>query len=271
VLDDVAAQGALFLVNHPSLDLGDSCIGCAWDHPVTPWDRVAGLEIITGKWDVVERLFVPRAMALWDELAGQGFRIAAVGGSDDHRAGTGTGTNDSAIGSPTTLVLADGLSEAALLEGIRRGRTIVQLRGPDDPLVELRIGSAEIGDDVDGVEVAELDVAVTGGAGTFVQLWRDGAKVAQVEVTSDAFSHRFDDRPGAADRRYRVELVNTGNQRLVVTSHIYVHGVAGGGGCGCGAGRGPGSGAALAGLLVLLLISSPRAAPRGAPSTARGR
>jgi MYXO-CTERM domain-containing protein len=254
VLDDVAARDALFLVNHPSLDLGDNCIGCAWEHAVTPWDKVAGLEIATGKWDLVERLFVPRAVALWDDLGAQGFRIAAVGGSDDHRAGAGTGMTDSAIGSPTTLVLADELSEAAILEGIRRGRTIVQLRGPDDPSVELSLGAAGIGDDVDGIETAELDVRVRGGAGTFVQLWRDGAKLLQVEVTRDDFTHRFEDRPGAADRRYRIELIDGGNRRLVVTSHIYVHGVAGGG-CGCQAGgrtHAPGT-ALAAGLLALRL------------------
>ncbi|HWO21417.1 MAG TPA: CehA/McbA family metallohydrolase [Kofleriaceae bacterium] len=264
VLGDVAAQGALFLVNHPSLDLGDNCIGCAWSHAATPWEQIAGLEIITGTWDVVERLFVPRAVALWDDLAAQGFRIAAVGGSDDHRAGAGTGANDSAIGSPTTLVLADELTEAAILEGIRRGRTIVQLRGPDDPRVDLRIGAAEIGDDVDGVEVAELDVSVRGGAGTFVQLWRDGAKLAQVEVVRDDFTHRFEDRPGAADRRYRIELIDGGNRRLVVTSHIYVHGVTGGG-CGCGAGTGGAPGTALAACLIALGLG------RGRPGRRRRR
>lgn len=250
VLEDVAAQGAAFLVNHPSLELGDECIGCAWKHAATPWDRVAGLEIITGPWGVVERLFVPSAIALWDDLGGQGFRIAAIGGSDDHRAGEGTGVNDSPIGSPTTLVLADELSEAAILEGLRRGRTIVQLRGPDDPLVELRLGAAEIGDEVDGVETAALEASVTGGAGAFLQLWRDGEKIAQVEVTGDAFSHRFEDRPGAAVRRYRLELITNGNQRIVVTSHLYVRGVEGGG-CGCRTGGGPGG--ALAGVSALLL------------------
>jgi MYXO-CTERM domain-containing protein len=256
VIGDVAARGAVFLVNHPSLDLGDACIGCAWNHPATPWAQVAGLEVITGKWDLVERLFVPRAVALWDELGGQGFRLAAVGGSDDHRAGAGTGANDAVIGSPTTLVLADELSEAAILEGLRRGRTIVQLRGPDDPFVELRLGAAEIGDDVADVETAELDVRVRDGAGTFAQLWRDGEKVGQVEVTRGEFSHRFEDRPGAAERRYRVELVNAGNQRIVVTSHIYVHGVAGSGGCGCassGSGDLSGPIATLAALSTLAL------------------
>jgi uncharacterized protein (TIGR03382 family) len=251
VLGEVAAQGALFIVNHPSLDLGANCIGCAWRHADTPWEKVAGIEIITGKWEVVEKAFVPRAIQLWDELGGRGFRIAPVGGSDDHRAGAGTGFTDSQIGSPTTLVLADELSEAAIMEGIRRGRTIVQLNGPDDPRVELRLGDAEIGDDVDGVATAALDVTVAGGAGTFLQLWRDGAKVAQIEVTSDDFRHTFEDEPGAADRRYRVELWTDFNQRLVVTGHIYVHGVESGG-CGC-AGGGPLGPLAVAPVLWLVL------------------
>src|SRR5690606_19112946 len=128
VLDDVAAQGAVFIVNHPSLDLGGACIGCAWRHPATDWSKVAALEVITGNWDFTEPVFTPGAIALWDEQLDLGHRIAAVGGSDDHRAGMGTSATDSQIGSPTTLVLADGLSEAAILTALREGRTIAQLR-----------------------------------------------------------------------------------------------------------------------------------------------
>ncbi|MDQ3368289.1 MAG: CehA/McbA family metallohydrolase [Myxococcota bacterium] len=251
VLGDVAAQGALFIVNHPTLDLGDNCLGCAWLHPTTPWDQVAGLEILTGPWDLVERVFTPRALEMWDGLLAAGHRIAAIGGSDDHRAGTGTGLTDSPIGSPTTLVLADELSEAAIMEGIRRGRTIVQLRGPDDPLVEMTIGDAQIGDDTTA-GIAEVAVRITGGVGTFVQLWRDGEKRAQVEVTSDDFRHTFEDEPGAGQqRRYRIELINDANNRLVVTSHIYVTGTDAGGGCCDG---GAGTGTLLAALVPLALL-----------------
>jgi len=263
VLDDVAAQGALFIVNHPVLDLGTNCIGCAWVHDPTPWDKVSGLEIITGKWDVVERVFTPRAMMMWDALLDQGYRIAAIGGSDDHRAGTGTGMTDTPVGSPTTLVLADNLSEEAIKEGIRKGRTIVQLRGPDDPFVDVTIraadgGSAEVGDDVDGLDHVTMPVHITAGTGTFAQLWRDGVKLEQVEVTSEDFTHTFEDEPGAADHRYRIELITDANQRVVVTSHFYVHGVArADGGCGC-AGAGSSSGAAYGLPLVLWLVGSAR-------------
>ncbi len=224
VLEAVAAANAIFIVNHPTLDLGDNCLGCAWEHPTTDWSRVSGIEILTGPWDVVERLFAPRAIAMWDELLAQGHRIAAIGGSDDHRAGTGTSLTDSPIGSPTTLVLADNLSEAAIMEGIRKGRTIVQLRGPDDPLVDMRIGDAEIGDEITA-DTARVEVSVTGGAGMFVQLWKDGAKLEQRAITSDDFKTTFDDdtEGGVHPHRYRIEVINDANNRIVVTSHIYVN------------------------------------------------
>ena len=255
VLEDVAAQGALFFVNHPELDLGTNCIGCAWRHDATPWELVSGIEVITGKWDIVERLFTPPAIALWDARLAEGHRIAAIGGSDDHRAGMGTGITDTPLGSPTTLVLADNLSEAALVEGIRRGRTIVQLRGPDDPFVEVTLarpdcGTAEIGDEVTGVERVELTVTVTGAETTFIQLWRDGEQLEQVPVDGSG-THTFTDVPGAASRRYRIELIDDANRRLVVTSHIYVEGVAIPAGCCSGS---PGTSSAGALLVVAILL-----------------
>jgi hypothetical protein len=259
LLADVEAQGALFIVNHPALELGDNCIGCAWKHPTTPWDKVAGIEIITGKWDLVERVFTPIVIAQWDDLEAQGFRLAAIGGSDDHRAGTGTGDTDTPIGSPTTLVLAESLSEAAIMEGIRNGRTIVQLRGPDDPFIEVTMKradgtAAEIGDDIDGIATVTMPVRITGGAGNLVQLWRDGVKLSQAPITSDDFQTTLTDTPGAGEFRYRVELINDSNNRIVVTSHFYVSAVADSGGC-CDAG-GPASG--LLGLIVVLSGLRPR-------------
>ena len=247
VLDEVQAQGGVFIVNHPSLDLGGACIGCAWHHPDTDWGKVSGLEVITGKWEFVERAFTPAAIAMWDEQLDAGHHIAAIGGSDDHRAGMGTGATDTPVGSPTTLVLADGLSEAAIVDAIRHGRTIVQLRGPDDPVVELTLADgSEIGDDVhEAGGPAHLQIHVTGGAGTFMQIWRDGARVHQADVTSDdAHLTYTDDTVG--EHRFRVELIDDGNQRLVVTSHLYAM-ISLASGCGCGTSNAGGS----TGVLVL--------------------
>jgi len=245
VLDDVAAQGAIFIVNHPRLDLGTVCIGCAWRHGDTDWSKVAGIEIITGNWSISVGGFVPQVIGMWDGLLDQGFRIAAIGGSDDHTAGRSQGPTASPIGSPTTRVLADNLSEAAIIDAIRHGRTMVQLRGPDDPVVDVTMrtaagGKAELGDDVSGIDRVHLDLHVTGGAGTFAQLWRNGAMVEQVAITSGDANLPIDDAPGTGNFRYRIELINDANQRVVVTSHFYATVIDAdgtrGGGCGCRAG-----------------------------------
>jgi hypothetical protein len=165
-------------------------------------------------------------------------------------------------------VLADNLSEAAIIEAVRHGRTIVQLRGPDDPLLDVTMrtaagGAAEIGDDVDGVAHAQLTIHVTGGDGMFAQVWRDGRKLEpQLAITGDDATTAFDDAPGAGAFRYRVELVNAGNQRIVITSHFYVHAIDPAG-CGCDAGGGIGAGLvpAFAMLLPLLRRRRPAAAP----------
>jgi hypothetical protein len=243
VIDDVAAQGAVFVVNHPAANLGTNCIGCGWQHPDdVPWDEVSAIEVITSAWSIGVLAFTPEVMQMWDGLEDQGHRLSAVTGSDDHRAGANEGSTGSPIGQPCTLVLADELSEAAIVDGVRRQRTIAQLRGPDDPLVALTMktrtgGIAEIGDDVDDIAHVELDVHVTTGSGTFVQIWRDGAKVVQQPVLSDDFAFTYKDTPGAADHRYRAELIDDTNQRIVITSHIYAHGVAAG--CSAGGGTSP--------------------------------
>ncbi len=233
IADDVAAQSGVMIVNHPMLDLGAECIGCAWGHvDDTPWDEVSALELITGNFDIGVQAFVPRVITLWDKLEDEGHRIGVVGGSDDHRAGNDTGPTASQIGSPTTLVLADDLSEASIVDAIRNRRTVVQLRGPDDPTVDMKIGTTEIGGETGAVSHVTVDAHVTGGDGTILQLWRDGKKVAQKDVSGADTKVSFGDSPGMGMRRYRLELINDLNQRIVVTSHIYVNGVPDDG-CGC--------------------------------------
>jgi MYXO-CTERM domain-containing protein len=256
VLDDVTAQGAAFIVNHPKLDLGALCIGCAWRHADTDWSKVAGIEIITSSWDFAIGTFVPQAIAMWDEQLAKGNLIAAIGGSDDHTAGRNEGSTGSPIGSPTTLVLADELSEAAIVDGVKRGRTIVQLRGPDDPRIEPTMktkagGTADLGEVVIGVDRVAITAHITGGAGTFAQLWRNGEQIDQVPVSGDDATIELSDVPGRGAFRYRIELIGGANQRIVVTSHFYVQAVdAPASGCGCGSAPQPGDAAWLVALAL---------------------
>jgi len=260
IIDDVAAQGGVFIVNHPVLDLGTACIGCMWNHVAdTPWDKVTGLEIITGNYNISIFAFVPRALALWDMELDAGHRLAAIGGSDDHTAGMNETSTGSPIGSPTTLVLADNLSEGAIVDALKHGRTIVDLQGPDAPTLDFTLANgtttAEIGDEVDGLNHYAFPVHVVGGNGTKVELWRDGASIESREVTSDDFTTVFDEDPHGSER-WRIQL-DQYDQPIVITSHIYT--VAGISADGCGCRSTPANSAIVLAASVLLVLRRRRA------------
>jgi hypothetical protein len=250
IVREVKAQGGIFIVNHPSLDLGTACIGCAWRHGDTPWEDVGAIELQTGNYTVGVRLFLEPTLALWDERLDAGARIAAVGGSDDHRAGRDTGSTASAIGSPTTLVWAEELSEAAILDGIRAGRTMVALRGPDDPLVELSAGGARIGDTVTARGGAvDVEAHVVGGSGARLELvGAHGERLAEaVEIAADDVRVTVPVRVGESGGRVRAQLSIDGDP-VVITSPLWIAYAPGG----CATVPGGGD----AGAMVILVAAS---------------
>jgi hypothetical protein len=181
VIDDVAQEHALLSINHPGRETGDSCTGCGWDAPATPWDRVEALEVVNG--GVVEGRTA--GMPFWYARLNEGHRITAIAGSDDHGARSPRGR----IGSPATVVHAGELSEAALLAGIRAGRVYVRTRGPEGPRLELT-GSANqstvqmggsVGVAAEGAPV-RLAVHAAGAAGQRAEIVRNGEVVATLMV-----------------------------------------------------------------------------------------
>ncbi|MCI0670195.1 MAG: CehA/McbA family metallohydrolase [Myxococcaceae bacterium] len=258
-----AEQGAVFSINHPVYDVGDMCIGCAWRMEL-PRGGVGAVEIATGGFDKVGRLFNEGAIAYWDFLLAQGHHLAALGGSDDHRAGEDTNLLQSPIGDPTTRVFANGLSVAALLEGVRASRTVVKMGGPEDPIVSLETDVERTGDTA-LTERARLTATVTGAKGQRVRWVHNGVGLPFGEVDSDAFVlEREVQAPAEGEDRYRVEVWVEGRPRTV-TSHVWVSRsaefrgvpatppeVPATQGCGCGAGAGGSAGVLALGLLALV-------------------
>lgn len=206
------AQDAVFSINHPLLDLGLSCIGCAWKHRI-PREQLGAVEIGTGGFDKTGLLFGEQTIAWWERLSAQGLHLAPIGGSDDHRGGQGTGSFDSPIGSPTTMVFAAGLDPASIVDGVRKGHTVVKLQGPDDPMIDLRIGDGLVGDTVIA-HSAPIRITVTGGQGTTLVLLESGKEQASVEVTSDPFEWTGT----ASGGRYRAEVRVDGKPRTVTAN-----------------------------------------------------
>ena len=220
IIADTTAAGGLFAINHPVLNLGSLCIGCAWELGGPP-EAIDAVEVQNGAYSVTGTLFYTNALAFWDRLLDEGSRAAAIGGSDDHRAGMELDRLQSPIGGPTTMVFAEELTVAAILEGIRAGRTVLKLEGPDDPMVELFADDQPLGSTVDGPEVT-LRVVVTGTTSGTLQLVRNGEPHTRVTVDADPFETTLvvSAPYGDVDDRWRAQL-NAPTPR-VVTSHVWV-------------------------------------------------
>jgi hypothetical protein len=234
-----AADGVFFSLNHPELDLGDLCIGCAWELPIP--DGVGGIEVATGGAEPVGQLFTPLVLERWESLAAAGRRLTPLGGSDDHRAGRDTGPLAAKIGQPVTLVWADELSITALDRGLRAGRTVVKLQDQHDPMAELAI---------DGPTAT---VRVTGGSGGEVRWVVDGAPAGTAPIGGDDETVALD---GAEGRRVRAEVWRDGAMRTLTAFAVFgAEPTPDGprdGGCGCdGVGSASAAGALVAAAVLL--------------------
>jgi MYXO-CTERM domain-containing protein len=204
-------QGALFSINHPTVPGGNFCIGCPWDIDVDP-TIVDGLEAIGGIWEAVD---------YWEQMCADGSHATALGGSDDHRAGEGSGVLYSPIGMPTTMVYAEELSVDAILEGVRSGRTVVKVNSPEDPMLETELSGERMGNTV-FADAATLSAVVTDGVGTTLQIIKNGAVLGSATVNSDPFTHEMSvEAPAEGEDRYRHQLV-AGIDARTIGSYVWL-------------------------------------------------
>ncbi len=223
----IRAQGAILSINHPVIDVGNACIGCAWKHDLDP-SMIGGVEIATLGLTKGGSLFSSQAIAFWDGLLDKGAKIPAIGGSDDHKAGTATGFLPAKVGSPTTLIRASELSVNGILDGIRKGATVVKLDSNEDAMVELEAvtktggeGLAFPGDTL-GVRSIILRARVTKGAGGQIRFVKNGQPLEFVAVPSDPYDYEMKvEPPQTGEDRWRAEALVEEKPRTV-TSHIWL-------------------------------------------------
>jgi len=239
----LSAQGAVLTINHPNLDLGDVCIGCAWLHEIP--DEIDAVEIATGGVSQAGFIFGEGARAFWEDLIADGRHIAPVGGSDDHRAGVDLGAFGSPIGDPTTLIFAASLSASALAEGVRDGRTVVKLQGPDDPMVVLesaparvtrngRADSVVVAPDEPVTLTARVTGAIAGDTFAFVTRGRQVAAPVPIDGPDVTFTLEVE-APGVGEdaEPWRAEVLREGAPRTIA-GYVWVQTEATPAGCpGC--------------------------------------
>ena len=124
--DALNADGGLFQANHPSYR-ADATVSTCEDvaGPDTPLHWRLGFDV---RPDAIEvwnaTALIPPGELFWECWLQRGVRVPVTAGSDSH------GATQPTLGLPTTWVLAEDRSQAAILEAVRLGRTTLSRLPP---------------------------------------------------------------------------------------------------------------------------------------------
>jgi len=171
ILDEVEAARGLISINHPALPSGEGCMGCGWTAK-TNFARIPAIEAINGR----NSSGPLSGVAFWEARLNAGLHVTAVGGSDNHDATLQGGRG---VGTPTTVVHAENLSQDAILAAIRAGHVFVDAQGTRERLLEVtaRVAgrTAAMGDSLAAPmgEDLRLEVHVANAAGGKVEFRTD--------------------------------------------------------------------------------------------------
>ncbi len=135
ILDQLEAAGGIISLNHPGLPSGEACMGCGWTAE-TDWSRIAAIEAVNGGSLRFGAEGPGSGIPFWEARLNAGFRLTGIGGSDNHDGPTPL-TAVQSVGSPTTVVHAQNLSQPAILAGLRSGRVFVDIEGSRDRLLDV--------------------------------------------------------------------------------------------------------------------------------------
>lgn len=182
--------GAVLSINHPDAPTGEQCMGCGWTPP-SPVDMslFTAVEAVNGGSELGGYNGIP----FWNKQLNRGYRLAGIGGSDNHDA-LMPPNEFSSVGSPTTVVYAKNLSEPAILAGIRAGHVFIDLTGSRNRMLEMTASdngsTADMGDLLRAPEASTVHFAidVIGVKGGRVELIEDGHALSSSStgpVTSD--------------------------------------------------------------------------------------
>jgi hypothetical protein len=218
VLAAPAADGAFVSINHPLRLGGEECMGCRWDH-VDPdtLSQVQGVEVLNG----TIRTGPLAGWPFWADLLNRGYRLTAVGGSDEH---TPEETTDGRIGTPTTVVFASELSERAIVAGLKSGRVYIRTKGPNGPRLEFFAESGgqqyEMGDVVPTARKVTLRANVSDAPGQQVTWIKNGKPIGTSPISDNGGDLLFESDTTLGD--WFTLVVNDGGDPTVFANAIYV-------------------------------------------------
>jgi len=183
LLRNAARLDGFVSINHPIRLSGEICMGCGWTaKPEVDMRLVQAIEVVNGNDADTAISGIP----FWQAQLDKGYRLTAVGGSDDHNAKQWSESRGAiGIGTPTTVVHAANLSQHALLDALRAGHAYVDVFGSKDRSLEFTAKGpdfdAEMGDEVKLAQntKADFSLKVANVGGGSVEIVIDG-RIANV-------------------------------------------------------------------------------------------
>lgn len=238
----IRANGGISQINHPKIFANSpaACRGCAWTYTdgQTDFSKVSSIEIQTGPAGlpfsnpVAINPFTAETLAYYEHALATGNHIAAVGSSDDHKAGGGTNpVTDASVGHAATAVYADELSPSAITDAVNAGHTYVKFYGAAGPDVEMTgtgsatyPGTAIPGDSLTSdsmkfsVNVKKAGPSAASPGPYTLEILKDGVSVDSVTVTGDDFT--YDSFSTSATGRYSFKVTHkVGGTNTLIDSY----------------------------------------------------
>jgi hypothetical protein len=253
LLANVEHTGGVISINHPVRPSGEQCMGCGWT-PQGPVDyaHMQAVEVVNG----LDADTPFSGIGFWEQLLNRGYKLTAIGGSDNHdalrpavnvselRAPHDAGAlspetasklqqSSGAIGTPTTVIYADALSQAGIVAAIRRGRVFIDVAGMRDRALDVTASAgkqvAHMGDALmvpRGASV-RFEGTVNGLNGGEVAVILDGQRVPLLKdshIGSAAQSFRFEWRGDGKRHWIRLDARDDAGHLMLIGNPIYLQG-----------------------------------------------
>jgi len=213
IAGEVAQAGGLFVIAHPG-SVGDPvCTGCAWRYPDMMPGPARVVEVWNGPWDN-DQSGNEDSLALWYDWLNRGHRLAATAGTDAH-------SFEPTLEVGFSVVYAEALSQAAILEAIGRGHLYLSA----GPQVTFSARTAEgsralMGDALPAGAAAEIVAGWEGcPSGARLRLVADGRPLAEWEAEAGG-SRAWPIAPGQV-RWCLVEVRDAQGRIVALTNPIF--------------------------------------------------
>jgi hypothetical protein len=253
LLGNVERAGGIISINHPVRPSGEQCMGCGW----TPqgdvqYERMQAVEVV----NALDADTAWSGIKFWESLLDRGLRLTALGGSDNHDAlrpavslaqlrqphdadapSAETLANlqraGGVIGTPTTVIYADSLSQEGIVAGIRRGRVFIDVQGTRERSLDLTASTdkqtAHMGEmlQVPKGGRVKFQGSVNGAGGGEIQVILDGHRVpllSDSRIDSPSKPFGFTWRADGKRHWLRIDVRDADSHLALLGNPIYLPG-----------------------------------------------